>query len=402
MDSPWNIKHQPKRLVDVVGQDSVLKNLKEFVVNHSKKRKKAALIYGPVGCGKTSSVYALANELDSEILEINASDVRNKDAINSIVGSAAKQMSLFNRGKIILIDEIDELSGTEDRGGISALASFLDESAFPIILTAVDPFDQKLQPLRKKSELIKFNVLESSDVFKCLKRICEKESVKFIEDDLKALSHRSGSDLRAAVSDLQVLTQNTKCLERHSIDCLCDRNREETIQQALLRIFKSTKMDIAMNALENVDMNPEESMMWIDESLPKEYKDPEDLAKAYDALSKADVFQGRIRRWQHWRFLVYSGALMTAGVAIAKKSKYKEIVSYERTKRILKLWIAKQRYLKRRGIAEKIAEKTHCSVKRAIKDVHYYQFIFRKNRVIAEKISDYLKLDDEEVEWLRK
>jgi replication factor C large subunit len=335
-------------------------------------------------------------------LEINASDVRNKDAINSVVGGATQQMSLFGKGKIVLVDEVDGLSGHQDRGGVPALARLIERSAFPIVMTAVDPFTQKLKPLKKKSELIELKCLDHKDIFKGLKRVCKLEKISFKDEDLKGLAHRAGSDMRAAISDLQVLTHESKKLTKQDVDSLSNRNREEDIKQALLRIFKSSKTGIAINALRDVNLNPDESMMWIDENLPKEYKKAEDLAKAYDSLSKADVFRGRIRRWQHWRFLVYMNALMTAGIALSKKSKYKEVIKYERTKRILKLWIAKQRYLKRKSIAEKIAEKTHSSTKKAIKEVFYYKSIFKSNKKMANNIADYLELDKEEVDWLRK
>ena len=294
------------------------------------------------------------------------------------------------------------MSGMQDRGGIAELARLIEHSAFPIVMTAVDPFSDKLKPLKKKSDLIEFKILDYKDISQGLKRVCQLEKIDFSDEDIKCLASRSGSDMRAAISDLQTLTQESKQLTRQSIDTLSNRNRDENIKQALIRIFKGSKFDIAIETLDNVDLNPDECMLWIDENLPKEYKNPDDLARAYDALSKADVFRGRIRRWQHWRFLVYVNALITAGVSVAKNSKYKEIINYERTKRVLKLWIAKQRYLKRKSIAEKIARRTHCSTKKAVKDVFYYRVIFNRNKEMAKDIAQCLELDNEEVEWLKK
>ena len=55
-----------------------------FLRNFPKKR--AALIYGMPGNGKTSAVHALANEKELELIEVNASDVRNAEAIKSKLG----------------------------------------------------------------------------------------------------------------------------------------------------------------------------------------------------------------------------------------------------------------------------------------------------------------------------
>ena len=153
---PFIIKYQPKKPNEIIGPDITIKKLKDFVVNFKKQRKNAALLYGPSGVGKTISVHVLANELNLEILEVNASDVRNADEINSMVGSAVGQMSLFAKGKIILVDEIDGLSGTKDRGGLLAIINIIEKSSFPIILTATNPWDYKFNKLKTITQNIKF------------------------------------------------------------------------------------------------------------------------------------------------------------------------------------------------------------------------------------------------------
>jgi len=150
-------------------------------------------------------------------------------------------------------------------------------------------------------------------------------------------------------------------------------------------------------------MDYNQVLLWLDENLPKEYKKPEDLYRAYLHMSKADVYSRRIRRWQHWRFMVYIFALISAGVATAKDEKYKGMVDFTETKRLLKIWMANQRFAKRKVISEKIAKKTHTSVKNVIKDTFpYIQSIFKKNKMMAEKFTEDLELSDDEVMWLKK
>ena len=166
---------------------------------------------------------------------------------------------------------------------------------------------------------------------------------------------------------------------------------------------KPNSLKITISAFNNIEQDLDECVLWLDENLPKEYTNPVDLARAYDKLSKADVFKRRIRRWQHWRFLVYINALLTAGVAVSKDEKNKDIVAYKPTGRILKLWWAKQKSMKKKAVAFKIAQHTHTSSKRALQDtLPYMQQIFRKNKIISDKIAKQLELDKEEVQWLRK
>src|SRR3989344_5317484 len=167
-------KYMPKILKDIKGQDNAVRSLSNFI---SSKPKKSAILYGPTGSGKTSSVYALANELDLELVEVNASDFRNAEGMQNIVGSASKQMSLFSKGKIILVDEIDGLSGTADRGGIPELIRIIDESPFPVICTAVDVFESKFSALRKKSLMIEFSKIDVESIYNLLNDICDKEKI---------------------------------------------------------------------------------------------------------------------------------------------------------------------------------------------------------------------------------
>ena len=196
----WINDHKPKKLSEVQGQDSALAELKKYV-EHYRPGSKALLLYGPSGNGKTCAVHALANELGREIVEVNASDVRNKESIHALLGSAIKQHSLFFKGKIILVDEIDGVSGQEDRGGVSAIAELIQESGFPIVMTANDHFDKKFAPIRKKAELLEFHALNYLSIYNVLKSIAKKEKIEYDDEALKCLARSVGGDLRAAIND---------------------------------------------------------------------------------------------------------------------------------------------------------------------------------------------------------
>ena len=394
-------KYIPKTAREIIGQDDNVARLRSFIINFNTEKKNSALIYGPSGTGKTISVYAIAAELGLEIVEVNASDFRNAEQIQQKVGNAIKQQSLFAKGKVILVDEIDGLSGHEDRGGVQAIVKLLEDSAFPIILTATNPFDNKFSSLRSKSNMIEFKALDYLAIFNILKRICDNEKIKYEEGVLKALSRRAGGDARAAINDLQTLTQDRKELTKESLEELAERNKTDNIMAALNKIFKTTDLKIAISAFDNVEEDLDEQLLWIDENLPKEYTKPQDLAKAYEMLSKADVFSRRIKRWQHYRFLVYINALISAGIAAAKKEKYKQLVAYKPTGRILKLWWAKQKAAKKKAIAEKIASKTHSSKKEILKSTMPYLPVMFKNKDMRNNITDYLDLEEEEIEWLK-
>ena len=268
------------------------------------------------------------------------------------------------------------------------------------MMTVMNPYNLKLRSLRTKSDLIKFEPLSNGSVFNVLKNICENEKIKFDEDTLKSLARRSGGDLRGCINDLQTAADVGE-IKKQALEELSQRRKIETITNALLRIFKTTDANIARQAFDDVEEDIDAQFLWIDENLPSEYSG-QDLANAYDKLSKADVYRGRIRRWQHWRFLVYINALLTAGIATSKKEKNKKMVSYKPTSRLLKIWWANQKNMKKKAIAAKFAEKTHCSTKRAIENIPYIQNIFKNNKEMAQEIAQEIDLSEDEIGWLEK
>ena len=357
---PWTKKYMPKDTSEIQGHNTSMEKLKVLI-----KSKMPVLLYGAPGCGKTSSVYAIANELGYEILELNASDVRNKKSIEAILGNSVGQMSLFGKGKIILVDEVDGLSGMKDRGGALAVSRLIKDSHWPIVATANDAWGKKLSPLRKVCQKVEFKTLNYLSVLKVLKSICEKEEVEYDEVTLKNLARRAGGDLRGAINDLQTLANIGKVI--NTIDDIGEREKTDSIMNALMLVFKSKKVENVLGAFDNVNADYREVMMWVDENLPKEYSGS-NLVQAYHWISRADMFNGRIRRRQYWRFLVYIYSLLTAGVATAKDEKRLGFTSYRRSGRILKLWQAKMKNAKKWAIAEKVAEYNHTSKRTAYRN----------------------------------
>ena len=218
---------------------------------------------------------------------------------------------------------------------------------------------------------------------------------------MKSLARRADGDLRAVINDLQMLTQGSKKLVKEDLEMISDRNRTETMFNALMKVLKTTDTSIAKDAFEDVQEDVDQIFLWLDENLPKEYEKPEDLVRAYAMLSKADVYRRRIQRRQEWRFLLYIYALLSAGVAAAKDEKYKKFVQYAPTKRILILWQANMKYARRKAIAEKIALATHSSSKRVIHDtLPFIQQVMKHDTLSREKFASEFDLDKEEIEWM--
>lgn len=395
----FTLKYAPKNSNQIFGQDKAVEELKEFMVNYKTQECKAALVYGPLGNGKTSSVYALAKELGYDVLELNSSDFRDAESIKVFLDSALGQQSLFFRPKIILIDEVDNLSGVKDRGCVPALMKAIEKSSFPVVLTANEIEESKLKPLKKSSQLINFHKLQYRTIAHTLQWVCEQENIPFEEKAINSLARRADGDLRGALLDLQVCSAD-KQISFTAVTNLSERKKTETILNALTIIFKSSSAENALPALDDLDTDLRDVFFWMDENLPKEYLSAKSLAKAYEHLARADVFNGRIIRRQHWRFLVYINNLLTAGISSAKEEKNPDFTAYRPTMRFLRMWQAKMKNAKKKEIAEKLARKTHTSQKVAREQVPYLQAIFKSGS--GQEIAAELGLNEEEVDWLER
>jgi replication factor C large subunit len=113
-----------------------------------------------------------------------------------------------------------------------------------------------------------------------------------------------------------------------------------------------------------VDKDLDEIFWWIEENVPREYERPEEIAQAFDALSRADLFRQRVRLRQNWRLRKYMIDLMTGGVSLAKKGVYSKFVKYAYPSKLIVLGRSK---LERRVERERLLQLSrllHCSTKK--------------------------------------
>ena len=78
----WVEKYRPKKIAGIVGNEEAKLAFVDWLKGKHWK-KKATLLYGPPGVGKSALVYAAANELNLKIIEMNASDIRTEKAIKN-------------------------------------------------------------------------------------------------------------------------------------------------------------------------------------------------------------------------------------------------------------------------------------------------------------------------------
>jgi len=399
----WTVKHRPKTLSDVAGNKEAKEAFVSWIGSWQKGTppKKAALLHGPPGTGKTVTVQAAANDLRFDLIEINASDKRTEEQLRKIAGGAATQGELFGRSRLILLDEIDGINLSEDKGAISTVVETIRQARYPIVLTANDPWDPKIRPLRELCLLIEFRRLGVRDSLPYLKRLCASEGIDVEEQALRLIIDRNEGDMRSIINDLQTFTTGRKRLSYSDVEWLSWRDRKETIFDALRMVFSSKTSVQARRAPDVADIDLDMFFEWIYENAPLQLTDQGDLANAMDSLARADLYLARTRRLQAWQLLPFAIDQMTAGVAMSKERTRPAWIPMRFPSRIMSLSRTKKERALRSAIGAKIGAKSHLSSRAAGKHLlPYVSFIFQNNSEMASGIAEWLDLDEEMVQYL--
>jgi replication factor C large subunit len=400
----WTVKHKPQSLKEIIGNADAIKQFTDWLASWSKgaPKKRCIFIYGPPGIGKTATVEAVANDCKMEYVEKNASDYRTEEAINRFAGLASQYGSLFGGKRIILLDELDGLTGTADRGGVKAITDIAKTAQCPLVLIANSAYDPRFTNLRNYCLLIEFKKPATGDVAKLLMQICDKEGILADEDAIKFIAQRSGGDVRSAVNDLQALGQGKRKLTYEDVSWLGYRDRQDTIFNVLRMIFYGKTSSSAKRAMDMSDVDADMLFEWIYENAPAHFTDPHDLVNVMEALATADVYRGRIRATQDWRFMRYVVDFMTAGVAMARQNtKISGWIPFRFPTRIQMLSRSKAERAVQLSIGVKIKRRCHMSAVRASKDVlPYLKIIFKNNAEMAAGLAKWLDLDQEMVEYV--
>src|SRR6266705_1258399 len=140
-EKPWTTKYKPNTRKDVAGNKLAVEKLRDWIESWSKGRpsKAAVLLYGPAGVGKTSVTEALARERGWDLVEINASDKRSGDILTKVAGLASTQSTLFSKGRLILLDEVDGINLRADQGAVATILQIIKKIHYFFIMTANPP-----------------------------------------------------------------------------------------------------------------------------------------------------------------------------------------------------------------------------------------------------------------------
>ncbi|WP_255167111.1 replication factor C large subunit [Natrononativus amylolyticus] len=364
----WTETYRPTTLSEVRGNNKARDKLREWAETWDDHRK-AAIVHGSPGVGKTSAAHALANDMGWPVMELNASDDRQADVIERVAGEAAKSGTLTAGSagrRLVIMDEADNFHGNADYGGSRAVTSLVKEGNQPIVLVANEFYDMS-QSLRNACETIEFRDVSARSIVPVLRDICRKEGIEFEDAALEKIAESTSGDLRSAVNDLQAVAEETTVLTVDDV-VTSERDTTEGIFDFLDALIKEKDAEGALRASYDVDETPDDLLNWIEDNVPKDYAGAE-LADAYGFMANADRWLGRVRASQNYSYWRYATDNMTAGVAASRREPKGGWTRYGPPSYWSKLGRTRGSRDTRDSIAERIAEREGTSVATARREI---------------------------------
>ncbi len=350
-------KYRPRTLSELAGNKSQVKKIIQLI-----NEGKPMVIVGPPGCGKTTAVDLICKEMNLEKINLNSDELRDYKSLKETVISSSQQKSLFMKRKVIVLDEAETISSTK------GLNELLKSTKFPVILIVNDVYDSPLRGILSKLNVVKFYKIRTDVIKSILKRVAENEKMKINDSTIEQIARKSNGDLRAALLDLE-----SKNIEYY-------RDSLQNVFEVLGILFKSSRYENSLSAIKNSDKDIRELKWWIEENIPNEYEDPEEISEAFKLLSYEDLVESRIMKRQSWGLMSYLYDFL-AGISLCKKERYKKFVRYAPPKRFRKNKISSED----EKILKKYAHKFHMSFERFVKMLPILKPIIKKSDIPKEE-----------------
>lgn len=225
-NSLWVEKFRPGTLEGYVGNEHIVEKVKLYIESGDVPH---LLFYGQAGTGKTTLAKIIANNVDADVMYINASDENNVDTVRTKIKNFASTVG-FRTWKIVILDEADYMTANGQAALRNLMETFSNTTRFILTCNYVEKI---IDPIQSRCQAFAIIPPSKIDVAKRVAGILDELSITYDKKDLVTIINAGYPDIRRVLNACQ----------RQVIDKELRVDNDSIIQAnymtKLLEIFKS-------------------------------------------------------------------------------------------------------------------------------------------------------------------
>lgn len=312
-------------LSDFVGNENSRKKVVEWLSKWS-DGSKPLLLVGPPGVGKTSFVHALCREFDIDLIELNASDTRNKNMLAQILNPIFSNASLTGKDFLLFLDELDGISNREDSGGLDFLIDLFSEPSIRVIMAA-NKSTESIKKISKVSKTINFSPIPPRLAMLYLDKVLKNLNSPMDTKDRTTVVRNSFGDIRSLINSAQVMIAGYSSVKNSTA--------EIEVDSMINQFFTSSTLEEALTIINKTDISysdPRFGQSSEDRrkdilgaffsSIVMSKIDISTIAVLLDKLSELDVILSRSLVMRNWKIMRYFSSILAKSLFDDSRNKY--------------------------------------------------------------------------------
>lgn len=192
----WVERYRPNTMDGYVGNETIIEKVNIYLKNGDVPH---LLLYGTAGTGKTTLAKLIANNIDADVMYVNASDENNVDTVREKVKNFASAMG-FKRWKIVILDESDYLTANAQAALRNLMETFSKTTRFILTCNYVEKI---IDPIQSRCQVFAITPPSKKDVAKRVVQILDLEGIKYQPADIATLVNSGYPDIRRILNACQ-------------------------------------------------------------------------------------------------------------------------------------------------------------------------------------------------------